>query len=59
MDRPCLYEIILGIAQQLNAKLQGDEGEQYTMKEIEGLEDYYGKPTLENIPKKKPFWKFW
>ncbi|MES2617985.1 MAG: hypothetical protein V4613_08900 [Bacteroidota bacterium] len=56
---PACMKLLLGIAEQLNAKLIGDDGEIYTMKEIIAMEDYNNQPTPSPTPEKKPFWKFW
>ena len=56
---PACLKLLLRMAEQLQAKLVGDEGEVYTMKEIEALEAYHEKVVETIPPQKKPFWKFW
>lgn len=57
-DTACM-KLLLKIAEQLNARLEGDDGEVYTMKEIEALQAN-NPPKEENLTvQKKPFWKFW
>ena len=56
---PACLKLLLRMAERLQAKLVGDEGEVYTMREIEALEAYHEKPVSTIPPQKKPFWKFW
>ncbi|MDI1232990.1 MAG: hypothetical protein PSX81_01775 [bacterium] len=58
---PACLKLLLMMAEHLNARLVGDEGEQYTMKEINRLEansKSRSSSTATN-KNKKPFWKFW
>lgn len=57
-DPPCM-KLLLRIAEQLGGRLEGDDGEVYTMKEIVDLEEYHKKTEPSSTPQKKPFWKFW
>jgi hypothetical protein len=54
-DIACLWKL-LQMAENLNARLRGDDGEYYDSEAIKKLESATAQQKVE---KKKPFWKFW
>ncbi len=56
-EYPCMRKMIR-MAEALNARVEGDEGEVYTNEYVDELENKYPRKQ-EAVKAKKPFWKFW